>query len=133
MNNNFNNFNNMDDLFNQLMGGMRGYSSENRRYLINGREVTPEEFAHYRATGQLPGNVEVDGRMPQQASSMKQDGVLAKLGRNLTAEAREGKLILLSDETRKFKKRLKFFHAVPRTILFWSEMQVLVRQQLSKV
>ena len=92
MNNNFNNFNNMDDLFNQLMGGMRGYSSENRRYLINGREVTPEEFAHYRATGQLPGNAEVDGQMPQQASSMKQDGVLAKLGRNLTAEAREGKL-----------------------------------------
>ena len=92
MNNNFNNFNNMDDLFNQLMGGMRGYSSENRRYLINGCEVTPEEFAHYRATGQLPGNAEVDGKMPQQASGMKQDGVLAKLGRNLTAEAREGKL-----------------------------------------
>ncbi|MDG9297108.1 ATP-dependent Clp protease ATP-binding subunit [Streptococcus pneumoniae] len=92
MNNNFNNFNNMDDLFNQLMGGMRGYSSENRRYLINGREVTPEEFAHYRATGQLPGNAEVDGKMAQQTSGMKQDGVLAKLGRNLTAEAREGKL-----------------------------------------
>ncbi|MDS2474650.1 ATP-dependent Clp protease ATP-binding subunit [Streptococcus pneumoniae] len=92
MNNNFNNFNNMDDLFNQLMGSMRGYSSENRRYLINGREVTPEEFAHYRATGQLPGNAETDVQMPQQASGMKQDGVLAKLGRNLTAEAREGKL-----------------------------------------
>ncbi|WP_156012624.1 ATP-dependent Clp protease ATP-binding subunit [Streptococcus sp. 116-D4] len=92
MNNNFNNFNNMDDLFNQLMGGMRGYSSENRRYLINGREVTPEEFAHYRATGQLAGNAETDSQMPQQASGIKQDGVLAKLGRNLTAEAREGKL-----------------------------------------
>lgn len=92
MNNNFNNFNNMDDLFNQLMGGMRGYSSENRRYLINGREVTPEEFAHYRATGQLPGNAESDVQMQQPASGMKQDGVLAKLGRNLTAEAREGKL-----------------------------------------
>lgn len=92
MNNNFNNFNNMDDLFNQLMGGMRGYSSENRRYLINGREVTPEEFAHYRATGQLPGNAETDVQMPQHTSGMKQDGVLAKLGRNLTAEAREGKL-----------------------------------------
>ncbi|HGQ2494719.1 TPA: AAA family ATPase [Streptococcus pneumoniae] len=92
MNNNFNNFNNMDDLFNQLMGGMRGYSSENRRYLINGREVTPEEFAHYRATGQLPGNAETDVQMPQQASGMKQDDVLAKLGRNLAAEAREGKL-----------------------------------------
>ena len=92
MNNNFNNFNNMDDLFNQLMGGMRGYSSENRRYLINGREVTPEEFAHYRATGKLPGNAESEVQMQQQASGMKQDGVLAKLGRNLTAEAREGKL-----------------------------------------
>ncbi len=92
MNNNFNNFNNMDDLFNQLMGGMRGYSSENRRYLINGREVTPEEFAQYRATGKLPGNAESDAQMQQQASGMKQDGVLTKLGRNLTAEAREGKL-----------------------------------------
>ena len=92
MNNNFNNFNNMDDLFNQLMGGMRGYSSENRRYLINGREVTPEEFAHYRSTGHLPRNAETDMKMQQQASGMKQDGVLAKLGRNLTAEAREGKL-----------------------------------------
>lgn len=92
MNNNFNNFNNMDDLFNQLMGGMRGYSSENRRYLINGREVTPEEFAQYRATGKLSGNAESDAQMQQHASGMKQDGVLAKLGRNLTAEAREGKL-----------------------------------------
>ena len=92
MNNNFNNFNNMDDLFNQLMGGMRGYSSENRRYLINGREVTPEEFAHYRATGQLPGNAETDGQIQQKSSGMKRNGVLAKLGRNLTSEAREGKL-----------------------------------------
>ena len=92
MNNNFNNFNNMDDLFNQLMGGMRGYSSENRRYLINGREVTPEEFAHCRATGQLPGNAETDGQIQQKSSAMKRDGVLAKLGRNLTSEAREGKL-----------------------------------------
>ena len=92
MNNNFNNFNNMDDLFNQLMGGMRGYSSENRRYLINGREVTPEEFAHYRATGELKGRMESDAQMPEKAEVVKQDGLLAKLGRNLTAEAREGKL-----------------------------------------
>ena len=92
MNNNFNNFNNMDDLFNQLMGGMRGYSSENRRYLINGREVTPEEFAHYRATGELKGQMESDAQMSEKAGVVKQDGLLAKLGRNLTAEAREGKL-----------------------------------------
>ena len=44
-----NNFNNMDDLFNQLMGNMGGYRSENQiATLINGREVTPEEFAIYR-------------------------------------------------------------------------------------
>ena len=87
-----NNFNNMDDLLNQLMGGMRGYSSENRRYLINGREVTPEEFAHYRATGELKGQMESDAQMSEKAGVVKQDGLLAKLGRNLTAEAREGKL-----------------------------------------
>ena len=39
-----NNFNNMDDLFNQLMGNMGGYRSENRRYMINGREVTPKNL-----------------------------------------------------------------------------------------
>ena len=81
----------MDDLFNQLMGGMRGYSSENRRYLINGREVTPEEFAIYRQTGQLPSEGSEQAQYVQ-GKGMKQDGVLAKLGRNLTAEAREGKL-----------------------------------------
>ena len=81
----------MDDLFNQLMGGMRGYSSENRRYLINGREVTPEEFAIYRQTGQLPSEGSEQAQYVQ-GKAMKQDGILAKLGRNLTAEAREGKL-----------------------------------------
>ena len=40
-------FGNMDDIFNQLMGNMGGYNSENKRYLINGREVTPEEFAQF--------------------------------------------------------------------------------------
>ena len=88
-----NNFNNMDDLFNQLMGNMGGYRPENRRYMINGREVTPEEFAIYRQTGQLPGNEgEAVNPTQQQGKGPKQDGILAKLGRNLTEEAREGKL-----------------------------------------
>ena len=88
-----NNFNNMDDLFNQLMGNMGGYRSENRRYMINGREVTPEEFAIYRQTGQLPSNEgEAVNSTQQQGKGPKQDGILAKLGRNLTEEAREGKL-----------------------------------------
>ena len=86
-----NNFNNMDDLFNQLMGNMGGFRSESRRYMINGREVTPEEFAIYRQTGQLP-NEESEQVQHHQGKGMKQDGILAKLGRNLTEEAREGKL-----------------------------------------
>ena len=90
MNNNFNNFNNMDDIFNQLMGNMGGYSTERRRYSINGREVTPEEFAMYRQTGRLPQTEEV-AQAPSKGQ-IKSDGILAKLGRNLTQEAREGKL-----------------------------------------
>lgn len=86
-----NNFNNMDDLFNQLMGNMGGFRSESRRYMINGREVTPEEFAIYRQTGQLP-NEGSEQVQHHQGKGMKQDGILAKLGRNLTEEAREGKL-----------------------------------------
>ncbi|MGT2846656.1 ATP-dependent Clp protease ATP-binding subunit [Streptococcus massiliensis] len=92
MNNNYNDFNNMDDIFNQLMGGMRGYNSENRRYLINGREVTPEEFAEYRATGRLPKSVGASQAVEGQAQAPKGDSILAKLGRNLTAEAREDML-----------------------------------------
>ncbi|HEL2055835.1 TPA: ATP-dependent Clp protease ATP-binding subunit [Streptococcus suis] len=90
MNNNFNNFNNMDDIFNQLMGNMGGYSTERRRYSINGREVTPEEFAMYRQTGRLPQTEEV--AQTQGKGQIKSDGILAKLGRNLTQDAREGKL-----------------------------------------
>ncbi|MGQ7596141.1 ATP-dependent Clp protease ATP-binding subunit [Streptococcus suis] len=90
MNNNFNNFNNMDDIFNQLMGNMGGYSTERRRYSINGREVTPEEFAMYRQTGRLPQTEEV--AQTQVKGQIKSDGILAKLGRNLTQDAREGKL-----------------------------------------
>ncbi|MGV2847506.1 ATP-dependent Clp protease ATP-binding subunit [Limosilactobacillus fermentum] len=81
--------NDMDDLFNQLMGGMNGFNSDNRRYLINGREVTPEEYAAFRQTGKLPGATD-----PTQAKTKQPqpDSMLAKLGRNLTQEAKEGKL-----------------------------------------
>lgn len=93
MNNNFNNFGSefgsMNDLFNQLMGNMGGYSTETRRYKINGREVTPEEFAYYRQTGHLPTDEEIQAA---QQGKIKQDGILAKLGTNLTEQARNGKL-----------------------------------------
>ena len=94
---NFNNFGSdfgsMNDLFNQLMGNMGGYSTENRRYKINGREVTPEEFAYYRQTGHLPTNEEIQAaQAAAQQGKMKKDGILARLGTNLTDEARNGKL-----------------------------------------
>jgi ATP-dependent Clp protease ATP-binding subunit ClpL len=83
-------FGNMDDIFNQLMGNMGGYNSENKRYLINGREVTPEEFAQYRQTGKLPGNADYQEGAP--TSAPKEDGILAKLGTNLTERARSNEL-----------------------------------------
>lgn len=96
MNNNFNNFGNefssMNDLFNQLMGNMGGYSTERRSYKINGSEVTPEEFAFYRQTGRLPSNEEMQAAQAAQQGKIKQDGILARLGTNLTQQARDGKL-----------------------------------------
>lgn len=96
MNNNFNNFGNefssMNDLFNQLMGNMGGYSTERRSYKINGREVTPEEFAFYRQTARLPSNEEMQAAQAAQQGKIKQDGILARLGTNLTQQARDGKL-----------------------------------------
>ena len=92
MNNNFG-FNNMDDIFNQLMGNMGGFNSETRRYRINGREVTPEEFNYYRQTGHLPNQEAIqDGASQANQGQIKQGGILANLGRNLTEEARQGKL-----------------------------------------
>ena len=85
----YNNFNDMDDLFRELMNGLGGFNSENRRYLINGRQVTPEEFAEYQKTGQLPGQGQAKNF---QGKQKKANGILEKLGRNLTAEAREGTL-----------------------------------------
>ncbi|HEO5102855.1 TPA: ATP-dependent Clp protease ATP-binding subunit [Streptococcus agalactiae] len=89
-NNNFYNrdpFGNMDDIFNSLMGNMGGYNSENKRYLINGREVTPEEFSQYRLTGKLPGQELNNQNTP--TNQVSADSVLTKLGTNLTDQARQ--------------------------------------------
>ncbi|HGD4847048.1 TPA: AAA family ATPase [Streptococcus agalactiae] len=89
-NNNFYNrdpFGNMDDIFNSLMGNMGGYNSENKRYLINGREVTPEEFSQYRQTGKLPGQELINQNTP--TNQVSADSVLTKLGTNLTDQARQ--------------------------------------------
>ncbi|MDI4585093.1 AAA domain-containing protein [Oenococcus sp. UCMA 14587] len=96
-------FNSMDDIFNNLMGRMNGINSDSR-YLINGQEVSPEEFAAYRQSGRTPINgqfQEVGSQIQpeqtgpavsQENGHSKKTGILEKLGRNLTEEARQGKL-----------------------------------------
>lgn len=90
-------FGDMDDIFNQLWGN-NGLSSESSRYMINGHEVTPEEFRQYRQTGRLPNQAQQQAAAQAQQVAMQQQAgqqegsVLQKLGRNLTQDAREGKL-----------------------------------------
>ncbi|MEN2322910.1 ATP-dependent protease ClpL [Lentilactobacillus parabuchneri] len=84
--------NDMDDVFNQLFRGMDNQNSERARYLVNGKSLTPDEFAQYRATGKLPQNnktieVSKDGKQ-----AVKKGGILEKLGTNLTEQARDGLL-----------------------------------------
>ena len=61
--------------------------------------MTPEQFAQYRQSGQLPQgqqaiiNGDSTGRQAAQSQGQPQpEGILAKLGRNLTQEARDGLL-----------------------------------------
>lgn len=85
-------FGDMDDIFNQLWGN-NGLGNENSRYMINGHEVTPEEFRQYRQTGKLPQNKQAAAQQQAMQQTGQQEGsVLQKLGRNLTNDAREGKL-----------------------------------------
>ncbi|WP_225046696.1 AAA family ATPase [Lacticaseibacillus kribbianus] len=78
--------NDMDDFFGDLMRRMG--DNPNRRYVVNGHELTPEEIARLQA-GQQP----TGGAIPVQDGKAKgKPGILAKLGRNLTAEAKAGTL-----------------------------------------
>lgn len=76
-----------DKIFNQFLGDT-GNSNAQRRYMINGQEVTPEQLEQLRRSGQLQGG---QPNTQQKAASNK-EGILEKLGRNLTQEARDNKL-----------------------------------------
>ncbi|CAI2695306.1 putative ATP-dependent Clp protease ATP-binding subunit [Apilactobacillus kunkeei] len=76
-----------DKIFNQFLGDT-GNSNAQRRYMINGQEVTPEQLEQLRRSGQLQGG---QPNTQQKAASNKA-GILEKLGRNLTQEARDNKL-----------------------------------------
>lgn len=81
--------NEFDDIFNGMMPE-NGEQNANRRYIVNGKEVTPEQFEQLR---QQAAQRQVNGGGTAVADQPKQKaGILEKLGRNLTQEAREGKL-----------------------------------------
>lgn len=93
MANNFNDpffNNNMDDMFNNLFRQMG--NGESARYEVNGHELTPDEFAQYRATGKLPDRQHEIPVNDAGDHAVKKGGILEKLGRNLTQEARDGLL-----------------------------------------
>ncbi|ULG74540.1 ATP-dependent Clp protease ATP-binding subunit [Macrococcus brunensis] len=90
MNNSFFN-NDFDALFNSMFNDMNHIKSNpytKKRYYINGQEVTPEQLAALQQQG-YPFTE--DGKQ-QSAQQLSADGILGRLGRNLTAEARQGKL-----------------------------------------
>ncbi|MCI1985537.1 MAG: ATP-dependent Clp protease ATP-binding subunit [Lactobacillus sp.] len=76
-------FNNgMDDFFDQLMRHMDGNGQ--RRYVVNGHELTPEEVAQLQAQS--------GHEIPVATKTPKQESILDKLGRNLTQAAKDGLL-----------------------------------------
>ncbi|MCL0312366.1 ATP-dependent Clp protease ATP-binding subunit [Apilactobacillus sp. TMW 2.2459] len=82
--------NNMDDIFNQIMRHSNGNSSA--RYMVNGHELTPDEFAQYRMTGKLPDKNQEIKLEKNGEHAIKRGGILDKLGRNLTKEAQDNLL-----------------------------------------
>lgn len=77
--------NGFDDIFNDMMHGMNGVNSE-KHYLVNGQEVTAEQLKQMRQQAAQKGQLQQGGQ------AKKGDSILEKLGRNLTAEAKAGKL-----------------------------------------
>ncbi|WP_461225035.1 AAA family ATPase [Lacticaseibacillus suihuaensis] len=74
--------NDMDDFFSDVLRRMG--DGQNRRYVVNGHELTPDEVAKLQQ-GQAGGAIPVQDAG---AKAKPAGGILEKLGRNLTAEAK---------------------------------------------
>ncbi|WP_125702690.1 AAA family ATPase [Lacticaseibacillus daqingensis] len=79
----------MDDFLNAMLRRM-GEGGQ-ARYVVNGHELTPDELAQYRTTGRVP---QAKQAIPVQDATQapQKEGLLGKLGRNLTQEAKAGLL-----------------------------------------
>ena len=78
----------MDDFLNQVLHQMG--TSGQRRYVVNGHELTPEEVAQLQQSDRMPAQNAQE--IPVQESQQKPKGILEKLGRTLTKEAEAGAL-----------------------------------------
>lgn len=78
----------MDDFLNQVLHQMG--ANGQRRYVVNGHELTPEEVAQLQQSGRMPAQNAQE--IPVQEGKPQKKGILEKLGRNLTKEAAAGTL-----------------------------------------
>lgn len=85
---------NFDALFNRMFNEMNNHPSTytHKKYYINGQEVTPEQLRALQQQGYQFKEQQVNPEARQQAAQLNGDGILRKLGRNLTEEARNGEL-----------------------------------------
>ncbi|TDM02450.1 ATP-dependent Clp protease ATP-binding subunit [Macrococcus carouselicus] len=89
MNNSFFN-SNFDAIFDSMFNELNSSHYTNKRYYINGHEVTAEQLAALKQQGYQ--FKEDQQQAPVQGKQLATDGILGKLGRNLTEEARHGQL-----------------------------------------
>lgn len=82
-----------DSIFRKIFQDMQeSVNNGNKKYYINGKEVSPEQLAQLRQQQQQGGNSAESARAFQQSSTQKQNeesNYLEQIGRNLTQEARD--------------------------------------------
>lgn len=87
--------NDFDSIFRRMMQDMQN-ADGNKKYYINGREVSPEQLQQIQQQQQAQGGQPVQGAQPgqpgQAGGGQGGDDYLEKIGRNLTQEAKDGLL-----------------------------------------
>lgn len=87
--------NDFDSIFRRMMQDMQN-ADGNKKYYINGREVSPEQLQQIQQQQQAQGGQPVQGTQPgqpgQAGGGQGGDDYLEKIGRNLTQEAKDGLL-----------------------------------------
>ncbi|MBF2782774.1 MULTISPECIES: ATP-dependent Clp protease ATP-binding subunit [Staphylococcus] len=82
-----------DSIFRKIFQDMQeSVNNGNKKYYINGKEVSPEQLAQLRQQQQQGGNSAESARAFQQSSTQGQNdesNYLEQIGRNLTQEARD--------------------------------------------